>query len=71
LSVEEATLKAAISACVENLLGGVLGDLRVMLALPPRTLPDLTIIAPTRNLLFEVKASLVATAKNFWSVFET
>ena len=41
-----------------------------MFALPPNTLPDLTTNAPTRNLLLEVAANLVATAKNERSFFE-
>lgn len=68
--VSEAMSIAAISACVENLFGGVFGDTLVMFGEPPSTLPDLTINAPTLNLLSDVLAILEAAAIKEASLFE-
>ena len=70
LSQSLAILIAAISAWVENLFGGVRGDLRVMFGEPPITLPDLTTIAPTLNLLLDVEAILAVAAIKEASLFE-
>jgi hypothetical protein len=68
--VSEATLIAAISACVENLFGGVLGEHLVIFGEPPITLPDLTIKAPTLNLFSEVEATLAAAETKDTSLFD-
>lgn len=68
--VSEAISIAAISAWVENLFGGVLGETLVIFGEPPKTLPDFTTKAPTLNLLSDVLAILEAAPINEASLLD-